>query len=295
MVYQNQTDAAKGAAIKAFLNYIYNHGQKLASSVDYAPLPKAAAQAGQGAGQQDRRPGVLTSSGSGTGRVPPARPVPPLPAAHVESGLSHGVIAPPRRERAPGARRRRASARAGARPGSSPTTCSAGWRSLSGLLVLVILGLIAYTTTKNAWPWFKAEGFDIFADNWDPAKGQFGAGAMIYGTFLVGCHRARHLGAGEHRYRACSSPRSRPSGCASRSSTSVDLLAAIPSVVYGLWALYVLRQPLADIYSSISSATGDIPILEDALRRPEPDRLELHDRRDHRRDHDHADRHLADP
>jgi phosphate transport system substrate-binding protein len=40
MVYVNQSDAAKGAAIKAFLNYIYADGQKLASSVDYAPLPK---------------------------------------------------------------------------------------------------------------------------------------------------------------------------------------------------------------------------------------------------------------
>jgi phosphate transport system substrate-binding protein len=40
LVYQNQTDANKGAAIKAFLNYIYTNGQKLASSVDYAPLPK---------------------------------------------------------------------------------------------------------------------------------------------------------------------------------------------------------------------------------------------------------------
>jgi phosphate transport system substrate-binding protein len=40
MVYQNQTDAAKGAAIKAFLNFIYTSGQKLASEVDYAPLPK---------------------------------------------------------------------------------------------------------------------------------------------------------------------------------------------------------------------------------------------------------------
>src|SRR3954469_13586780 len=56
----------------------------------------------------------------------------------------------------------------------------------AGLLVLAILALIAYTTTKNAWPWFQAEGLGIFADNWDPAKGQFGAGAMIYGTFLVG-------------------------------------------------------------------------------------------------------------
>jgi phosphate transport system substrate-binding protein len=41
IVYTDQTDANKGAAVKAFLNYIYGDGQKLASSVDYAPLPKA--------------------------------------------------------------------------------------------------------------------------------------------------------------------------------------------------------------------------------------------------------------
>ncbi|HEX9505115.1 MAG TPA: phosphate ABC transporter substrate-binding protein PstS [Acidimicrobiia bacterium] len=41
MVSMNQTDAKKGAAIKGFLNFIYNDGQKLASTVDYAPLPKA--------------------------------------------------------------------------------------------------------------------------------------------------------------------------------------------------------------------------------------------------------------
>jgi phosphate transport system substrate-binding protein len=40
LVYKNQTDKAKGDAIKAFLNFIYGDGQKIASSVDYAPLPK---------------------------------------------------------------------------------------------------------------------------------------------------------------------------------------------------------------------------------------------------------------
>ncbi len=41
MAYTTQSDAAKGKAIKGFLNYIYGDGQTLASSVDYSPLPKA--------------------------------------------------------------------------------------------------------------------------------------------------------------------------------------------------------------------------------------------------------------
>jgi phosphate transport system substrate-binding protein len=39
LVYKNQADKAKGEAIKSFLRYLLTDGQKLASDVDYAPLP----------------------------------------------------------------------------------------------------------------------------------------------------------------------------------------------------------------------------------------------------------------
>jgi phosphate transport system permease protein len=142
------------------------------------------------------------------------------------------------------------------------------WVALaSGLLVLAILGLIAYTTTKNAWPWFREEGFGIFADNWDPAKGQYGAGAMIYGTFLVGVIAlvlavpvsiGIALFVNEVAHKRMRKP----------IIYVVDLLAAIPSVVYGLWALAVLAQPLADIYQSISDATSGIPLISDLTANP---------------------------
>jgi len=41
LVYQDQSDANKGAAIVSFLNYIYDQGQQLATSIDYSPLPKS--------------------------------------------------------------------------------------------------------------------------------------------------------------------------------------------------------------------------------------------------------------
>lgn len=40
LAYKNQTNKAKGDALKSFLSFIYGDGQKLASGVDYAPLPK---------------------------------------------------------------------------------------------------------------------------------------------------------------------------------------------------------------------------------------------------------------
>jgi phosphate transport system substrate-binding protein len=43
IVYKNQTDSAKSAALKAFLTFILKKGQKIAPTVDYAPLPAALA------------------------------------------------------------------------------------------------------------------------------------------------------------------------------------------------------------------------------------------------------------
>jgi phosphate transport system permease protein len=138
---------------------------------------------------------------------------------------------------------------------------------ISGLLVLAILGLIAYTTTKNAWPWFREEGFGIFSDNWDPAKGQYGAGAMIYGTFLVG-FIALLLSVPVSIGIALFVNEIAPRRLSKPIIYVVDLLAAIPSVVYGLWALAVLAQPLADIYQDISDATSGIPIIGDLTAEP---------------------------
>jgi phosphate transport system permease protein len=142
------------------------------------------------------------------------------------------------------------------------------WVALaSGLLVLAILALIAYTTIENSWPWFREEGFGVFADNWDPANGHYGAGAMIYGTFLVGFIALLFsvpVSIGIALFVNEIAPRRLRKPIVS----VVDLLAAIPSVVYGLWALAVLTQPLADIYQSISDATSGVPIIGDLTAQP---------------------------
>ncbi|MEX1008453.1 MAG: phosphate ABC transporter permease subunit PstC [Acidimicrobiia bacterium] len=143
-----------------------------------------------------------------------------------------------------------------------------GWLALaSGLLVMVILALIVYSTVDHAWPWFEKEGLGIFADNWDPAHGDFGAGAMVYGTFLVGLIAlviSVPVSVGIALFVTEVAPRRlrRPV------VYTVDLLAAIPSVVYGLWAFLVLAQPISGVYEDISSVTGDIPVLETLFADP---------------------------
>ena len=143
------------------------------------------------------------------------------------------------------------------------------WIALaSGLMVLVILGLIAYSTTKEAWPWFEAEGLSaIFSDSWNPAQNQYGALAIIYGTFLVGFLSlllAVPVSIGIALFVEEVAPRRLKNVMI----YTLDLLAAIPSVVYGLWAIAVLIVPLTDIYASISDATAGIPIISDITANP---------------------------
>jgi phosphate transport system permease protein len=176
------------------------------------------------------------------------------------------AIAPPRPNETPASAPRGLGT--GPRPPGRITDQIFKWVALAaGLLVLAILALIAYTTTKNAWPWFREEGLGVFADNWNPAKGQYGAGAMIYGTFLVGAIAlviSVPISLGIALFVTEVSPR----GLRKPIVYAVDLLAAIPSVVYGLWALAVLTQPLADIYGNISSATSGIPLISDLTSDP---------------------------
>ncbi len=203
------------------------------------------------------------------------------------------AIAPPRPNESPAPAPKGLGT--GPRPPGVITDQVFRWVALaSGLLVLAILGLIAYTTTKNAWPWFRAEGFGIFADNWDPAQHQFGAGAMIYGTFLVGLIAlliSVPISIGIALFVTEIAPRR----LAKPIVYSVDLLAAIPSVVYGLWALYVLAQsPRQHLRRHLVGDLGH-PGDRRSHRRPEPYRVELHDLGDHRGHHGHADHHVAHP
>jgi phosphate transport system permease protein len=137
----------------------------------------------------------------------------------------------------------------------------------AGLTVLVVLALIAIYTTREAWPWFREEGLGIFTDNWDPAKNHFGALGLIYGTLLVALIAvvlALPISIGIALFVTDVAPRSmrRPI------VYTVDLLAAIPSVVYGLWALLVLTEPLTTLFESVSDATASIPLLSTLFADP---------------------------
>ena len=104
------------------------------------------------------------------------------------------------------------------------------------------------------------------------------------------CSRCRSASASR-----CSPTSSRRAACAGRSIYLVDLLAAIPSVVYGLWALAVLEKPGASTCTStIADTIGKLPVLGRVFGGV-AERRELHDRRHRARGHDDPDRHRDQP
>jgi phosphate transport system permease protein len=131
----------------------------------------------------------------------------------------------------------------------------------AGLVVLAILGLIAFSTTKEAWPAFKQEGLGfVTSSTWIPAEGKFGALAFIYGTVLsslIALVLAVPVSLGIALYANEAAPRRLRKPVV----YVMDLLAAIPSVVYGLWGIIVLAPAIQPVYKAISGAVGDIPIL----------------------------------
>ena len=131
----------------------------------------------------------------------------------------------------------------------------------SGLLVLVILILIAISTTNQASSWFSAEGLKIFTNTWDPAANQFGALAFIYGTAItsiIALIIAVPISVGIALLLTEVVPRRLGQPIV----YVIDLLAVVPSVVWGLWGILVLAPWLQGIYASIASGVKGIPVLD---------------------------------
>jgi phosphate transport system permease protein len=143
------------------------------------------------------------------------------------------------------------------------------WAALgAGLLVLVILLLIAISTTNEAWPWFKQEGLSgIFSKTWDPAHGEYGALAFIYGT-LVTSVIAIVLAVPVSLGVALLIQEVIPKRVAQPVVWVIDLLAVVPSVVFGLWGILVFAPWIAPHYKSIASAVKGIPILDSLFGEP---------------------------
>jgi len=115
-----------------------------------------------------------------------------------------------------------------------------------GLSVLALLVLIVYELMSRSSLSWHAFGFKFFAtSDWDPVNEQFGALPFIFGTLvssLVALIIAVPLSIGV----AVFTTEMCPKVLRGPLSFFVELLAAIPSVIYGLWAIFVLVPLLSN-------------------------------------------------
>ncbi len=140
---------------------------------------------------------------------------------------------------------------------------------LSAILVLVILSGVALSLIVGAWPALSHFGFGFLTtQSWNPVTEKFGALAPIYGTIVtsfiamliavpVGLLIAFFL------TELCPPWLRRPIGI------SIELLAGIPSIIYGIWGLFVFAPFLQQtVQPALIGIFGNVPLLSSLFAGP---------------------------
>jgi len=140
---------------------------------------------------------------------------------------------------------------------------------ISGLLVLVILILITISTAQQSSDWFSTAGWSgIFSTVWNQSTNQYGLMAYLYGTVITSLI-AIIISVPISVSIALLLTEVVPRRYARPIVYVVDLLAVVPSVVWGLWGLIVFVPWLQNtVYSSIASGVQGIPVLDNLFGTP---------------------------
>jgi phosphate transport system permease protein len=130
------------------------------------------------------------------------------------------------------------------------------------LVVLVLLGGVIVALTDGAWPALKHFGWSfVTSETWNPVTEKFGARAPIYGTLvtstiamLIGIPVS--FGIAVFITELCPPWLKRPIGVA------VELLAGVPSIIYGIWGLFVLAPFLqSTLQPFLIETLGELPLI----------------------------------
>jgi len=135
-----------------------------------------------------------------------------------------------------------------------------GAASLSIIALIIGIFYTLFTQSSLAIGRFGFFGF-LFSTDWDPVRELFGAATALFGTVLItalAMIMAVPVAIGIAIFISELSPKffKGPAGAA------IELLAAIPSIVYGMWGLFTLAPIMAEyVEPALQSAVGDLPVL----------------------------------
>jgi len=139
----------------------------------------------------------------------------------------------------------------------------------AALVVLLILGGVIFSMIQGSIPAFREFGFGFFTTEvWNPVTEKYGAGAAIFGTLVtstIAMVIAVPVGIGIAIFltELCPPPLRRPIGIA------IELLAGIPSIIYGIWGLFVFAPFLQQyVQPALIAAFGHVPVLSSVFAGP---------------------------
>jgi len=139
------------------------------------------------------------------------------------------------------------------------------WGTLAfGASVIALIGFLAAQLVRASHPALKQFGWSfITSAAWDPVHGAFGVLFAIYGTVvtsLLALAFAVPVGLGAALFLAELSPR----WLRQPVSFLIELLAAVPSIVYGLWGIFVLVPAIRPVEAWLQARFGFIPLFQGA-------------------------------
>ncbi len=130
------------------------------------------------------------------------------------------------------------------------------------LFVLLILGAIIASLIWGSYPIFEKYGPGFLSSTaWNPVTEEFGAANAIYGTIVTSFIALLialpvSLGIAIFLTELCPNWLKRPLG------TAVELLAAIPSIIYGMWGLFVFAPLFAQyVQPVLTKYLGGVPVI----------------------------------
>src|SRR6185437_14838310 len=132
----------------------------------------------------------------------------------------------------------------------------------AAIVVLLILGGVILSLIYGSLPALRRFGFGFLVNQvWNPVTKKFGALAPIYGTLVTSAIAmliAVPLGVGIAVFltELCPPMLRRPIGVA------IELLAGIPSIIYGIWGLFIFAPFLQDYLQPLLIHTlGNVPLI----------------------------------
>ena len=135
--------------------------------------------------------------------------------------------------------------------------------------VLAVLSAIIASLVIGAWPALSTFGLAFLTtEAWNPVTEKFGAAAPIYGTLVTSAIAMliavpAGLGIAVFLTELCPKPLRRPIG------TAIELLAGIPSIIYGVWGLFVLAPFVQTVVEpALMSSFGHVPLLANLFQGP---------------------------